>query len=117
MVAKKSIPKELEGAGSIVEDFETRITSLEERFGDNEKIARTIGEVSDNIKNFDKVFEKAILDFLRSNIDVKAEVKKIIDETDRNTANELLKKFGKTLGWIISLIITAVVTWYLSKPR
>lgn len=112
---KKNIPKELEGAGNISpEDLDSRINSLEERFGDNEKIAKTLCEVSENIKNFDKLFEKALLILVKNNTDIKTAIKNIIDENDRVASNKLLKRFGVIIAWVISIIITAIITAWVT---
>ena len=57
---KPKIPKELEKAGEFIEDFNTRIANLEEKFGDNEKIAKTLCEVSEKAKDFDRKWGDAI---------------------------------------------------------
>ncbi len=106
---KAKIPNELKNAGEVVvEDLNTRVVALEEKFGDNEKIAKTLCIVSDNIKDFDKLFEKALLT-LMENPNVKQAFNKAIDESDRSTVKKLLKRFGVWIGWLISIIITAYI--------
>ena len=107
---KKNIPEELKGAGEFIEDFNTRIGVLEEKFGDNEKIAKTLSGVSENIKDFDKLFEKAFLNLLKTSTDIKSSIQNFVDESDRVAVNKLMKRFGMKLLWVISIIITAILT-------
>lgn len=116
MTTKKSkLPKELTEAGSVVEDFNTRIEALEENFGDNEKIASTLAGVAASIKTFDQLFEKAFVNLIKNSTDVKVAFQAFVDEGDRAATNKLLKRFGLIAVWSLSLVVTVVVTAILTK--
>ena len=117
--AEKDSPQDLaritEQHGTDITDLTERLTSLEERFGDNEKIAKTLTDVSGNIKNFDQLFEKVFVGLLRTSTDIKSAFRLFVDECDRDATNKLLKRFGVISVWVVSLIITAFVTAWVTK--
>ena len=111
----KKLPNELKGAGDVVEDFNTRIIALEEKFGDNEKIAKTLCEVSEKQKDFDKIFEKTIEILIKNSPLVKNAIQGFIDSEDRNIFWKITKRFGVSIGWIVSLFVAGYVGYVLKK--
>jgi len=112
---KKSLPSELTGAANVVEDFNARIEALEENFGDNEKIAKILCTVSDNIKDFDKLFEKAFVNLIKNSTDIKQAFQSFVDMGDRKVVYTIFKRFGVIIGWILSLAVTALITALITK--
>ena len=114
-MGKKKIPNELSGAGEIVEDFNTRIIGLEERFGDNEKIAKTLCNVAETQKDFDKIFEKAIINLIKNSSDVKNSFQEFVDGGDRDAFKKLFKRFGAGIIWLVSIVAALYVGYLFRK--
>jgi hypothetical protein len=112
---KKKLPNEFAGAGEIVEDLGTRILVLEENFGSNEKIAKTLLSVSETQKDFDKIFETAMSKLIQNSPTVKNSFQEFIDHGDRASFWRFMKRFGLATTWVVSLVIEAVVFYFLYK--
>lgn len=92
-----------------------RIENLEEKFGTHEQIADTLCETANKATRMKAMLSESFVDLIQHNPDIKKELKKAIDEIDRNSLIVLGGKIGFGVWSILLIIITAIVTKYFVK--
>lgn len=101
-----------------VEDLGRRLSYLEEKFGDNEKIATTLKNAAENAVKMQTLFADTFVTLLKTNDTIKSGISDIVNKLDRKYTVLFMKRFGfisYTLAIsIISAIAGAIVKAYIS---
>lgn len=92
-----------------------RVDRLEKKFGDNEKIAKTLKETSDNILGMRTMILEIFTDAFYSNKDVKTLLLNFINQADRNWLVFFFRKFWMLILTLSSGIIGSLLTLYFQK--
>ncbi len=94
--------------------LETRIQSLEDKLGSNEKIADTLCEASEKAVKMREMLEKNFIDLVSKNDSVRTEIKNIIKSADRDFVQSKLKQYGTWIGAVF-LFLSAQISIELIK--
>lgn len=88
----------------------SRIEKIEEKFGDNEKLADTLHNASQKAVKMQKLFDESFIKLLDESYLVKEKISKIINNVDRNHFYTSLKRFGFVVYTILIGAIGSAVT-------
>lgn len=92
-----------------------RLDSLEEKFGNNEKIADTLCETAEKALKMDEMIRKVFLKLLKKDTDIKSEVSNLVNDLDRNCFKKNLKRFGFTVWTVIIFLLGVLITAIVNK--
>lgn len=92
-----------------IDGLNTRIKSLEDKFGTNEKIADTLCEASERALRMDELFEKKIVKQIQQNAEVRKELRKVIDEADRAAVRAFIKRVGIGIWTLIIALVSGAI--------
>lgn len=92
-----------------------RVKALEEKLGSNEKIAAAFCEAASTQIKINEAVVKTFTHCLEHDQVIKEKLTVVINKIDRDFTSKFLRRFGIWIGWLISLVITVLVTKYLGK--
>lgn len=97
-----------------ISDLKKRVRVIEDKFGDNEKIANTIYLTADSQVKMQEMLELSFVKQLQNSPKIKEVIDTLINESDRKAASVIIKKVGIGIWTIIVAVISGAVV-YLVK--
>lgn len=88
----------------------TRIEYLEAKISTNEKFVDFFTKSISDSKKIERELKKIFKDIVEKDDDTRESIKKLIQESDKHDIRITLKKMSGAVGWLVSLVITAVVS-------
>lgn len=98
-----------------IEDLSKRITTLEERFGSNEKLADSLCEAWDKAVRMQELITKSFLKIVASNEDAKECITTLVNKIDRDWLKAYFKRIGFTFWSILVFVAGVAVTTIVGK--
>lgn len=92
------------------DEHDKLLGALEKRVGTNENFGKTFANASADSKSIENAVEGIVVKLLKNNVDTQAAVENIVGRVDGRTMKTQLWGLGKIGLWVISLVITALVT-------
>lgn len=103
------------------EQLKEKLGSLEERVGDNVKLAATLKAVSDETRVIDEIIKSSFINLLANNTEVREAVKKFMDTYERNrfftTINRFQALLYGVLGFIILRLLELLINAFKITPK
>lgn len=96
-------------------DLSARITVLELRYSSNENFGNTFQEASKTVTKVKEVIKESLNTLLLDDKGIREGIKGIIKESDKESVWRMLKRFVTLIGWLLSLVVTALVTYLFSR--
>jgi hypothetical protein len=96
-------------------ELTNKIRVLEDKFGTNERIADTLCETAEKATKMQEMIAITFTKVLKTNDDVKKELKTIIDEHDRNKLWWLTGKIAVGIWSVFLVVLTYILTRVYGK--
>lgn len=96
------------------DEHDKLLNALEKRVGTNENFGKTFKSAASDSKSIDQAIESIVIKLLKNNSKVADAIKYKVKDIDNREMKKQLWGFGKLILWVISLIITATVTAWVS---
>ncbi len=97
------------------DEHDKLLSALEKRVGTNENFGKTFKNASSDSKSIDEAVGKIVVGLLQNDIKVKEAIESIVKKLDNREMKKQLWGLSKVILWIVSLIITAAVTAWVSN--
>jgi hypothetical protein len=114
MATQRSIPPEFAAVADVQKNMQTDVENLQKRVGTNEHFAQTFKDASQGQKAIDEAIEATIVRLLEHDTDTQSAVEVLVGKIDGRETNKQLWGLGKIALWIVSLLITAGATAWIT---
>lgn len=98
-----------------ISNLKRQVKTLEDKFGNNEKIADTLCETSEKASKMQEMLTASFLKQIKSNPEIKKALKEVIDETDRDFVRAFIKKVGWAIWTLIVALVSGAIVFFLKK--
>jgi hypothetical protein len=96
------------------DEHDKLLGALEKRVGTNENFGKTFKSAASDSKSIDEAVGRIVVELLQSDTKSKEAIESIVKKLDNREMKKQLWGLSKVVLWIISLIITAAVTAWVS---
>jgi len=97
-------------------DEHTKILSeLHDRVGTNENFGKTFKGAAEDSKAIDEALETIVIKLLKNNKEARDAVEDVVGDIDNRQTKKQLGGLMKIALWVLSLIVTSVITLWINN--
>lgn len=98
-----------------IDAIKVRLNTLEERVKNRSALAASFSDAFKNDRNMDAALIQVLKKHIVCDEDVKKEIRKVIDEIDRDWLKMFIKRIGFAIGTIVLSLISGAIGYIIHR--